>query len=195
MATKQVTFVLCIIWLSLHLSSCSIAHMKHKNMKALNWGLPLAGHKLNMTPIATTKATKHMKCMAQCTKVEGCVAINLGPSQNGEGECEMLNLTRYSKPPAGFTAKPGWTYVGPKVYIILLRLLLTVMVYFISLNTSSLFLFTSPTVTSIHVLKNLCAFHKKTRQLTAAFIPPKVKQYFLTRMILSELKSRSRVGA
>ena len=119
MATTQIAVALCIIWLSFHPSSCSIALMKHRKLKAVNWGLPLAGHKLNMTPLASAKATNHMKCMAQCTKIEGCIAINLGPLQSEERECEMLDNTRYSKPPVKLIAKPGWIYVGPKVCILI----------------------------------------------------------------------------
>lgn len=94
--------------------------MKHKKLEVVNWGLPLAGHKLNMTPIARAKATNHMKCMAQCTKIEECVAINLGPLQSEERECEMLDNTRYSRPPVNFIAKPGWIYVGPKACILIM---------------------------------------------------------------------------
>ena len=115
MSIRQITALFCVVYQSFDLSSCIIAFMKHSKIKAMNWGLPLAGHKLNMTPMAT-KATNHMKCMAQCTKIDGCVAINLGPPQNGEQQCEIFNVTRYSKPPANFTAKSGWTYVGPKVF-------------------------------------------------------------------------------
>ena len=117
MSARQFTIALCIVCLGFHLSSCSITLMKHKKFRAVNWGLALAGHKLNMTPIATTKATNHIKCMTQCTKIDGCLAINLGPPHNGERECEMFNITRYSMvwPLVKFTAKPGWTYVGPKV--------------------------------------------------------------------------------
>ncbi len=109
----------CILWKLFHLSSCSIAHMKYSKpvskLKAINWGLPLAGHKLNATPVATSRVTNHIKCMAQCAKTEGCVAINLGPLQGKERECEMLDITRYSVSSFNFTAKAGWTYIGPKV--------------------------------------------------------------------------------
>jgi hypothetical protein len=86
--------------------------MKYSKLKAINWGLPLAGHKLNVTPIATSRVTNHIKCTAHCAKTKECVAINLSP---GEHECEMLETTQYSLLFAKFTAKAGWTYVGPKV--------------------------------------------------------------------------------
>ena len=54
--------------------------------------------------------------MVQCGKTDGCVAINMSPLQGEEHECEMLDLTRYSKFFAKFIAKPGWTYTGPKVH-------------------------------------------------------------------------------
>ncbi|CAB4038036.1 Hypothetical predicted protein, partial [Paramuricea clavata] len=92
--------------------------MKYSKLKAINWGLPLAGHKLNVTPIATSRVTNHIKCMVHCAKTEGCVAINLGPAQAGQHECEMLETTRYSilniLSAKTFTAKAGWTYIGPK---------------------------------------------------------------------------------
>ena len=90
--------------------------MKYSNIKAINWGLPLAGHKLNVTPIATARKMNHIKCMAECVKTKGCVAINLGPSKNGEKECELLDVMRYSSSNAKFIVNAGWTYVGPKVY-------------------------------------------------------------------------------
>jgi hypothetical protein len=64
--------------------------MKYSKLKAINWVLPLAGHKLNVTPIATSRVTNYIKCMTHCAKTKGCVAINLGPAQAGEHECEML---------------------------------------------------------------------------------------------------------
>ena len=88
--------------------------MKYSNLKAINWGLPLAGHKLNVTPIATTRKTNHIKCMAECGKTKECVAINLGPSQDGEKECELLDVVRHSLSNANFVVSTGWTYVGPK---------------------------------------------------------------------------------
>ncbi|CAB4020032.1 Hypothetical predicted protein [Paramuricea clavata] len=113
MSARKVTAGLCILWQCFHLSSCSIAHMKYSKLKAINWGLPLAGHKFNVTPIATSRVTNHIKCMVHCAETEGCVAINLGPAQAGEHECEMLETTRYSIFNAKFTAKAGWKYVGP----------------------------------------------------------------------------------
>ena len=99
--------------------------MKYSKLAAINWGQPLAGHKLNVTPIAMSRVTNHIKCITECAKSEGCVAINLGPSQAGEHDCEMLKTTRHSLFNANvmlnsisnaiFIAKPGWTYVGPKV--------------------------------------------------------------------------------
>ena len=91
--------------------------MKYSNLKAINWGLPLAGHKLNVTPIATTRKTNHFQCMAECGKTKGCVAINLGPSQDGEKKCELLNSVRHSLSNANFVVNAGWTYVGPKVLV------------------------------------------------------------------------------
>ena len=115
MIAKQITAALCLLWQFFNLSSCSIGHMKYRKLKVMNWGLPLAGHKFNVTPIATSKATNHMKCMTQCTKTDGCAAINLGPLEEGKQECEMLNITRHLKLHKKFTPKPGWTYIGPKV--------------------------------------------------------------------------------
>ena len=93
--------------------------MKYSKLKAMNWGLPLVGHKHIATPIATSKVTNHSKCMAQCGKTEGCVAINIGTSQEDqEHKCEMLDTTRYSASNfMNFTAQPGWTYTGLKVRI------------------------------------------------------------------------------
>ena len=118
MSARKFTAGLCILWQCFHLSSCSIAYMKYSKLKAINWGLPLAGHKLNVTPIATSRVTNHIKCMVHCAKTEGCVATNLGPAQAGQHECEMLETTRYSILNSKFTAKAGWTYVGPKVMVI-----------------------------------------------------------------------------
>ncbi len=112
-ATKAIAALM--LWQFFQLSSCSIAHMKYSNLKAINWGLPLAGHKLNVTPIATSKVTNHITCMAECGKTKGCISINLGPSQSGEQKCELLETTRYSKSNSKFTVQAGWTYVGPKV--------------------------------------------------------------------------------
>jgi hypothetical protein len=83
----------------------------------MNWGLPLAGHKYNVTPIATSKVTDNMNCMVQCGRNEGCVAINIGPRLQGQDrKCEMLDTTRYSVSNfMNFTAQPGWTYIGLKV--------------------------------------------------------------------------------
>jgi hypothetical protein len=53
--------------------------------------------------------------MIECGKTKGCVAINLGPSQNGEKECELLDVKRYSSSNANFIVSPDWTYAGPKV--------------------------------------------------------------------------------
>ena len=86
MCTRKINAGLCMLWQLFQLSSCSIAHMKYSNLKAINWGLPLAGHKLNVTPIATSKVTNHIKCMAECGKNKQCVSINLGPSQGGVRE-------------------------------------------------------------------------------------------------------------
>jgi hypothetical protein len=120
MSARKITAALCMLWQYFHLSSCSIAYMKYSKLKAINWGLPLAGHKLNVTPIATSRVTNHIKCMAHCAKTMGCVATNLGPAQAGQHECEMLKTTRYSIlnvfSAKIFTAKAGWTYIGPKVY-------------------------------------------------------------------------------
>ena len=93
--------------------------MKYSKIKGITWGLPLAGHRFNVTPIATTKATNHIECMTRCTKAERCMAINFGPpqAQSRERECELLAITRHLKSPKKFTVKPGWTYVGPKVDI------------------------------------------------------------------------------
>ena len=44
--------------------------MKYSKIKGITWGLPLAGHRFNVTPIATTKATNHIECMTRCTKAE-----------------------------------------------------------------------------------------------------------------------------
>ena len=90
--------------------------MKYSKLKAINWGLPQVGHKLNVTPIATARKTNHIKCMAECGKTKGCVSINLGPSQNGEKECELLDVIRHSFSNANFIVNAGWTYVGPKVH-------------------------------------------------------------------------------
>jgi hypothetical protein len=114
MSVRSIAVTFGIFWQLFSLSRAGISHMKYLNVKAINWGLPLAGHKLNATPIATTKKTNHIQCMVECAKTEGCVAINHGPSQNGEKECELLDVARYSlKNP--IIASPGWTYVGPKV--------------------------------------------------------------------------------
>ncbi|XP_028406691.1 ficolin-1-B-like [Dendronephthya gigantea] len=83
-------------------------------MKAINWGLPLAGHKLDATPIATSKVSNRIQCMAKCTKTQGCVSINLGPSQAGEHECALLDTTRYGSTFRNLTVAAGWTYMGPK---------------------------------------------------------------------------------
>lgn len=104
----------CLFWQFFHQSCCKIAYLKYSKLKAINWGLPLTGHKLNATPIATSKVTNHVKCMGRCGKTEGCVAINLGPSQSGERECEMLRATRYSLL-VPISVEADWTYVGPKV--------------------------------------------------------------------------------
>ena len=112
------TFFTCILWQFLHSSSgtINVASLKYSRFKAINWDLPLVGHKFNVTPIATTKVTSHIKCMAQCGKTEGCVAINMSPLEGEEHECELLDLTRYSKFSLKLIVKPGWTYTGPKVY-------------------------------------------------------------------------------
>ena len=114
MSVKKVSALATIFWHLFQLSSCSLARVKYGNVKAINWGLPLAGHRLNATPIATSKVPNRIKCMAQCGKTKECVAINLGPDQAGEHECELLDSTRY-----GFlfaiTVEAGWTYTGPKV--------------------------------------------------------------------------------
>lgn len=115
MCVRQIVVAFCIAWKFFHLSNCTIAYMKYSKIKAINWGLPLAGNTFNITPIATTKATNHIQCMTQCTKAEKCIAVNVGPSQSGERECEMLAVTRHSKSQKRFTVKAGWTYVGPKV--------------------------------------------------------------------------------
>ncbi len=115
MSSRKINAALCMLWQIFQLSSCSIASLKYSNLKAINWGLPLVGHKLNMTPIATSSVTNRVKCMAECGKTKGCVSINLGPSQSGEQKCELLETTRYSKSNAKFTVQAGWTYVGPKV--------------------------------------------------------------------------------
>ena len=115
MSTRSNTVILCILWQLFSLSSCTISYMKYSKLKAINWGLPLAAHKLNVTPIATTRKTNHIKCMAECGKTKGCVAINLGPSQDREKECELLDVARHSLSNADFIVSTGWTYVGPKV--------------------------------------------------------------------------------
>ena len=112
---KKVT-AFAIFWQFFHLSSCSLAYLKYANMKAINWGQPLAGHRLNATPIATSKVSNRIKCMAECGKTQGCVAINLGPNQVGEHECEFLSNTRYGFSFVNITAEAGWTYTGPKVW-------------------------------------------------------------------------------
>lgn len=106
---------MCILWQFFHHSSCSIAYMKYLKLKAINWGQPLAAHKLNATPIASSTVTNYVKCMGQCGKTKGCVAINFGPMEGGERKCEMLGTTRHSASMANITVKAGWTYVGPKV--------------------------------------------------------------------------------
>ena len=108
---------LYMLWHCFHLScsSVTVAHMEHSHLKAINWGFPLAGHKLNVTPIATSIEKNHFKCMVQCGKTDDCVAINLGPLQDGEHKCELLETTRYSKSNSKFIANAGWTYSGPKV--------------------------------------------------------------------------------
>ena len=105
---------LAIFWQFFHLSNCSLAHVKYTKLKAINWGLPLAGHRLNATPIATSKVPNRMKCMAECGKTKGCVAINLGPHQAGKHECELLDTSRYGLW-ADMTVKDGWSYAGSKV--------------------------------------------------------------------------------
>ena len=118
MSVRRIAVILCMLWQLFSLSSGAISYVNHSKLKAINWGLPLAGHKLNVTPIATARKTNHVKCMAECGKTKGCVAINLGPSQNGEGECELLDVVRYSFSAnlnANFVVSVGWTYVGPKV--------------------------------------------------------------------------------
>ena len=117
MCTRKINAALCMLWQLFQLSSCSIAHMKYSNLKAINWGLPLAGHKLNVTPIVTSTVTNRVKCMAECGKTKGCVSINLSPSQSGEQKCELLETTAYSRSSlnAKYAVQAGWTYVGPKV--------------------------------------------------------------------------------
>ena len=103
---------LAIFW-HFHLSSCSLSHVKYASLKAINWGLPLAGHRLNSTPIASSKVANRVQCLASCAKTEGCVAINLGPLQAVEHECELLDTSRYGF--ADMAVKAGWTYTGSKV--------------------------------------------------------------------------------
>ena len=117
MYARQIAVTFCIAWQFFHLSNCTIAYMKYSKIKAINWGSPLAGHKFNVTPISTTKTTNLIQCMTQCTKAEECIAVNFGPPQSGERECEMLAITRHSKSKEKFTVKAGWTYVGPKVCV------------------------------------------------------------------------------
>ena len=115
MSSRNLTLILCIVWQLFSLSIATISYMKYSNLKAINWGLPLAAHKLNVTPIATTRKTNHIKCMAECGTTKGCFAINLGPSKNEEKECELLDVVRHSLSNANFVVSTGWTYIGPKV--------------------------------------------------------------------------------
>ena len=116
MSTPSLTAILCILWQLFSLSTADISYVKYSKLKAINWGLPLAGHKLNVTPIATARKTNHIQCMAECGKTKDCVAINLGPSQDGKKECELLDVLRHSLPNTKyFVVSPGWAYVGPKV--------------------------------------------------------------------------------
>ena len=109
-----IVFALALFWQTFHLSTCTLAYRKYGNLKAVNWGLPLAGHRLNATPIATKNVADRMACMTQCVKTNGCVAINFGPEQAGEHECELLNTTRY-RVFQEIIVKPAWTYTGIKV--------------------------------------------------------------------------------
>ena len=105
---------LCIIWLFLEMSS--VVDAKHSKFAVVNWGLPLAGHKLNTTPIAISAVTNHIQCMTQCVKTNGCFAVNIGSLSEGLHNCEMLKTGRYyfiSNVP--FVLQAGWTYIGPKV--------------------------------------------------------------------------------
>ena len=95
-------------------ASCDIVHIKYANLKGINWGLPLAGYRLNVTPIASVKVSNRIACMAQCVKTKGCVATNFGAEQAGDHECELLDTTRYSNV-VNEMVEGAWTYTGPKV--------------------------------------------------------------------------------
>lgn len=108
-------FSLVFLWQLFHISTCALSYLKYGNFKAINWGLPLAGHRLNATPIATSKVSDRMACMTKCVKADGCIATNFGPEQAGEHECELLNTSRYGFSLKKIIVEPGWTYTGPKV--------------------------------------------------------------------------------
>ena len=117
MSLKKIV-ILAVLWHVFYLASCSLFHVNYANVKAINWGLPLAGHKLNATPIATSKVSNRIQCMAKCTKTKGCLSINLGPSEAGKHECALLETILYGSTFPNLTVAAGWTYVGPKVYMI-----------------------------------------------------------------------------
>ena len=107
--------VLVFLFQLFHIATCTLAYLKYGNFKAINWGLPLAGHRLNATPIATSKVSDRMACMTKCVKTDGCVATNFGPEKTEEHECELLNTTRYGISFKKIIVESGWTYTGPKV--------------------------------------------------------------------------------
>ena len=114
MAVARICAIVLLFQL-FHIATCTLSYVKYGNFKAINWGLPLAGHRLNATPIATSKASDGITCMTKCVKTDGCVATNFGPEQAGEHECELLSTTRYGLSFRKIIVESGWTYTGPKV--------------------------------------------------------------------------------
>ena len=113
-------FIFLLLWVSISVcfAKTKLTYVKHSKLTGtINWGLPLAGHKLSTKPINSGTAKDRVHCMMQCTKTEDCIAINLGPQDaRGLHVCETLSVHRhFVNLVNNITVAAEWTYVGIKV--------------------------------------------------------------------------------
>lgn len=116
-ATSLNVFLYAIV-----ISSSSATYREMSDFRVINWGLPLAGHKLKVRPLNMGTARNLFDCMSQCTKTEECISINLGPRVGEEHVCEELKQDRH-RLFKNMTIQPGWTYVGLKVKYLIAEML------------------------------------------------------------------------
>lgn len=104
------------------LTSCREVVKPNSELNVLNWAMPLAGHKLDIIPLATETAKNYVHCVLKCTNKKSCISINLG-RKNGEHVCEMLGYDRYVLAD-NLTKSVEWTFGGVKVKMTLCYIVL-----------------------------------------------------------------------